>query len=314
MKAFRGPFKTVCLTDDREAWLAARNTGIGASEIAVLLGENDWDSPLGMWLKKTGQASNDSESSEPMQWGLLLESAIIAETARRAGVVVRRSKPRLLRSKLHQWALATCDAMTADLEPIEVKAISHGFDAEDWEGTIPRKYFLQCQQQMLVTGAKRCLFGALLWGSRLVWDWIERDEAVIAKIIAAGESFWASVEALDPPESTGHPGTRKLLGQLATVDEPVELFESEIARELQELEAAKLEHAESAESEKQAKRRLAAAQDAIALLLGDRTSGLTASGWSFRWKTTERRGYSVEPATVKQFEIKPPKAEKVKAA
>jgi predicted phage-related endonuclease len=211
---------------------------------------------------------------------------------------------------VHHWAIATPDALTTDLEPVEVKNLSHGYDPEGWAEQIPEKYYLQCQHQMLVMGAERCLFGALLWGSKLLWEWVPRDEFTIRRIIRAGSEFWGHIERREPPPSDGHPNARKALARRATDPEPVELYESEIGALLEQwFEAAKASQLADATAKK-AKRQRDALADELAKHLGDHVSGMTATGWSVRWKTIERRGYEVAPATIKQLEIKPPKMRK----
>lgn len=301
-------FEIVCDSGDREAWLRARNTGIGASEIAVLLGASDWGSNLEMYYRKVGEiAESLVEQTEAMQWGLLLEAAIRDELARRAEVQLLDAPARMLRSIAHPWATATPDAITVDGEPVEVKNLTHGYDPEAWAEQIPEKYMLQCQHQMLVTGAKRCLFGALLWGSRLVWEWVPRDETRIRAILKAGSEFWGHVERRDPPESDGNPQARKALAKLATDEEPVELYESEIAHQLERFRMAKELHELAAGEEKRTRRKLDAAKDELAKQLGTHRCGTTATGWSIRWKTIERRGYTVAPTIVNQLEIQEPK-------
>src|SRR5690606_18938789 len=166
-------------------WLTHRNGGVGASEIAILLGASDWGSNLELYYRKLGELKDERSDNELMLWGRLLESAIRDETARRADVQLAEAPCRLLRSTEHPWAIATPDALTTDLEPVEVKNLSHGYDPEGWAEQIPEKYYLQCQHQMLVVGAQRCLFGALLWGSKLLWEWVPRDEMAIRRIIRA---------------------------------------------------------------------------------------------------------------------------------
>ena len=38
-----------------QAWLAQRNSGIGASEVAAVLGESTYYSPYSLWARKTGR-------------------------------------------------------------------------------------------------------------------------------------------------------------------------------------------------------------------------------------------------------------------
>jgi putative phage-type endonuclease len=303
-------YRVVCDTSDEAAWLAHRGLGIGASEIAILLGESNWGSNLELYYRKTGEFTEPlQEESEEMELGRAFEEIARRVVAKRAGVALQPIYPQLCQSLVHPWALATCDAITTAVEPVEVKNLNWGFDAEEWSEQIPEKYVLQCQQQMLVLGADRCLFGALLSGSRLIWEWVPRDEVRIRKIIRAGSEFWRHVEDRVPPPSDGHPHARKVLGRLAANgnEDTVELYESEMGSQLHAYELAKARHARAATEEKAAQRALDATKDELAKLLGEHRSAVTSTGWTLRWKTTERRGFTVKPNTLHQFEIKPPK-------
>lgn len=301
-------FEVVCDTSDHSSWLEARLTGIGASEMPILLGASDWGSNVELYYRKRGELEESiSEDNELMLWGRLLEPAIRDELARRASVTLSPAPSKLLRSALYPWALATADSLTADNEPVEVKNLNWGFDEEEWSEGIPLKYFIQCQQQLLVTGASRCLFGSLIRGSQLIWEWVPRDELRIRRIIKAGSEFWAHVEAGECPPSDGHPNARKVLAQQATNDEAIELFESDIGPLLERYERAKKANEDATKVAKKTKRQLDAEKDELAKALGEHREGVTSSGWTFRWKTTSRRGHTVAPSTFKTFEIKEPK-------
>ena len=60
-----------------------------------------------------------------------------------------------------------------------------------WDsGNIPAEYILQCMHYMAITGAKKTYIAALVGGNHFVWHLIERDEVMIAKIIAMEKHFW----------------------------------------------------------------------------------------------------------------------------
>lgn len=294
--------------DPRTDWLARRRSGIGASESSVILGANGWTSILGLYYQKLDGESplDDDEQTEQQEWGTELQDAILNGLARRAGVTLAAREPHL-RSTVHPFLLATPDAITADGEPVECKNIAWGFDDDDWSVGIPEKYFLQCQHQMAVTGANRCLFGVLLWGARMIWEWVPRDEAVIARIVKACAAFWRRVETRTEPPSDGHPEARRILSRLAVVESPVELFEPEVGDVLSEWQTA--EHdLKSARAEERAKqKRRDAAADQIAQAMGKHRQAFTATGWSFRWKSSPKAGFTVAPTVVNKFEIKAPK-------
>jgi len=294
--------------DSREAWLERRRSGVGASEVAILIGASGWGSILGLYYSKLEESDPDDndDPEEYLQWGNLLQDAILGELAKRAGVKIAAREPHL-RSTEHTWMLATPDAVTADGEPMECKNISYGYDQEDWDVGIPEKYFLQCQQQMAVTNAKRCLFGVLLWGSRMIWEWVPRDEATIAKIVKAGSAFWKRVLDREEPPADGHPEGRKILARLAIVESPLELFEPDVGDLLDEWQRFDTELANVRQKERQAKRCRDAAADQIAQAMGEHRQAYTATGWSMRWKTTNKAGHTVKPSIVNTLEIKAPK-------
>jgi putative phage-type endonuclease len=294
-------------TADRDAWLKMRTLGIGASEISVVLGVSGWTSILSLYYSKIDHAVLDEDDPEEYQlWGNLLQDAILGELTKRAGVTIRETEPHL-RSTVHPWALATPDALTTDGEPVEAKNIAWGYDADEWEQGIPEPYYLQCQQQCLVTGAERCLFGALLWGSKLVWEWVPRDEQAIARIVTAGSAFWRNVQTRTEPRSDGHPEARRILGRLATDEASVEMYEDEISDDLVGWRTAEHDLKRIRTEERVSKKQRDACADRIAQAMGRHRKAFTVTGWAFQWQTVDRKGFTVEPVTFQQLKIKAPK-------
>ncbi len=85
------PYDVVCDVSDRDAWLESRTDGIGASEIAAVLGESPWMSPLALYASKIGAYERDLSDSEPVYWGTKLEGAIVEAYSERTG---RKNPPR----------------------------------------------------------------------------------------------------------------------------------------------------------------------------------------------------------------------------
>lgn len=107
----------------REEWLASRATGIGASEVASVLGVG-FQTPAEVWLRKVGLASDQDLAAEVerIHWGVVLEPVIIAQyaTPRYANRPTQRSGM-LLRSNAHPWALATLVAESRARRDLEEK-------------------------------------------------------------------------------------------------------------------------------------------------------------------------------------------------
>jgi len=290
-------------------WYGLRGTGIGASEIGAVLGVSPYASPLTVYLDKV-EGSDNSEQSEPMFWGLKLERVITDEVARRAEVVLCGS-PGILRSTEYPWMIASPDDVTVEGEPVEVKNLAWGYRDEEWEVAIPELYYLQCQQQIKVMGAERCLFGALTHGQRLVWEWIARDESAIQRIVHGGSAFWDRVMRRDPPASDGHPRDRERLASRAAAQGPdaVELYEQDVQMLTDEWQERRGMRLRLEKESKEIKRLEDAAANQIAQKLNGK-SGYTVTGWQFAWTTTQRKGYTVAPTTVTSFKITPPKGAK----
>ncbi|NLH44914.1 MAG: endonuclease, partial [Acholeplasmataceae bacterium] len=82
---------TVEQMQDKEAWLKARNSGIGGSDAGIIVGLNKWKSPFQLWLEKTGQVEAESLSdNEFVYWGNVLEQVVADEFTVRTGKKVMR--------------------------------------------------------------------------------------------------------------------------------------------------------------------------------------------------------------------------------
>lgn len=311
-------YEIVCNSENREQWLASRAYGIGASEIAAVMGESGWGSPLTIYLAKTGEPTpeHDERAEERMLWGTLVEPVLIPELAARAGVRVYGALHRkLLRSVEHTWLVCTPDSVVygddGELCPAEVKLLAWGYDRDEWEVEIPRQYQWQCQAQMAVTGASRCLFGALIHGQELRWEWVPRDEDMIGRLLVAGGELWRRIQEHDEPPSTGHKEDRRALALRERDENTVELYRADIGDLLDDharLRAARLALHREIEAAKKAEDAVA---NQIAQKLGTATRGVTADGYVCQWLTKRKRGYTVKPSETQSFEILEPDEEKV---
>lgn len=72
---------------------------------------------------------------------------------------------------------------------------------------LPLQYRVQMEQQLLVSGADKCLFMATKWsGEQLAeqrWTWYYADEVLRAQIVAGWQQFHADLAAYTPPEVAG---------------------------------------------------------------------------------------------------------------
>jgi putative phage-type endonuclease len=283
-------YDIVCSAEDREPWLASRMTGIGASEIAGACGESKWDSPYSIWAMKTCRLPGKDET-EAMVWGKLLEPVVLSEYARRTGRGSRRHGT-LLRSKDHPWALASLDGETwlagaqDDVWPLEIKTAS-AYAADEWQEGPPRGYYLQVQQQILVTGARRATSVCLIGGQQMVWCDIERDDIAINRIIAKGEELWRRILRDEPPPVDGSEATLSALAYAFPRDDGKTVLLSFDAMDLADrFDAAK-------DARKTANAKIDALEAQIKSLIGANTRAILPDGRGWSWTCQKRESYVV---------------------
>lgn len=304
-KEYNMNYRIICDGTDRDQWAAARNIGIGASDVPILFGcgyENS--SELRLFAQKRGLDVEPFREDEGMRMGRLLEGAIIEELANRSKVSEWRRNSALIASDGLEFGVCTPDGFALGSKPIEVKNICHRVNEEEWEGgTIPLRYRLQLQTQLAITGEDKGLFGALLFGGRLVWDWIERDEALIHEIRRRVRLFWNRVTNNDPPESNGTNGARNAAFAIAEKRAPVELFTGEIGDYLIGIEQAKNEERIANAAAKAANTKRKSLEDELIVRMGAANEAVTSSGIRIVKTRQDRKGHTVAPSVVLGIKI-----------
>lgn len=175
----------------RGEWLEYRTKGIGGSDVSIIAGINPFKSTHQLWLEKTGQAEPEQTDSEAAHFGTLLEPIVRREFMERTWIQVRQ-KHMLLQSEEYPFMLADLDGIIReDGENVifEAKTAS-AYKQEVWEEGVPAPYLLQVQHYMAVTGAKKTYIAALVGGNHFFYHVVERDNAMIGKIIAMEQYFW----------------------------------------------------------------------------------------------------------------------------
>lgn len=216
-------------------WLAMRQTGIGASEIATALGigNPNWGSPYELYMRKRGELPEDRDNAS-MEWGRELEATILKRFLKchpefRSGPCLTG---KLYRSIEREWQLATPDAVVFDTRPqfhndptlkfnrtregipvvVQVKT---GHKREGWgeERTdeIPVYYRAQVLQEMDVVGARVAWVPVLFNGRDYREYRVERHERDLHILRTRGEEFWRRVQQGSPPPVDGSEITRRTL-------------------------------------------------------------------------------------------------------
>jgi predicted phage-related endonuclease len=197
---------------------------------------------------------------------------------------------------LHPWALASLDFWTAPTAndfpwPLEVKN-ANAFRAEDWLNGTPDYHVAQLHQQMLVTGATKATSAVCIGGNKLAWCDVERDEALIRKIVYAGEKFWERVQRRDPPEPDGSLATREVLAKLYPVStDRVVVLPATLEDSIYEWRRLK----EAASANDKAIKKL---EHVIQATLGDAERGIIQStGDEVSWKSQSVKEHTVKASS-----------------
>jgi len=196
-------------TLDRDQWLTVRKQGIGSSDAAAAVGLHPHKSQLTLWMEKTGRDGNlpktdPNDETSPMYWGTLLEHIVASHYTKRTGHRVRRINAVLQHPK-EPWMLANIDreVMGApDVQILECKTA--GFQGSFlWREGVPE--YVQCQvmHQLAISGKQAADVAVLICGQDLQIHRIQRDEAMIAKLIELERAFWKYVETDTPPPADG---------------------------------------------------------------------------------------------------------------
>jgi len=218
---------------DRDDWLAWRRGGLGASDIAALMGISPWASPWSVWADKCGLLPPEPEN-EYMAAGRWLERAIGPWFEDVTGLAVA-GEQMWCTHKQNDWARCTPDGFVFDVPPgallsqgadavamdiahgpFEVKVLGFG---KRWD-PIPPYYQAQGQWQMYVTDMPKCFF-AVLHGRRLEVYELDRDPADIEFMVERAECFWRDhVLAGVPPATDASDATTRAIAAVYAESTP----------------------------------------------------------------------------------------------
>lgn len=207
------------------AWFEQRRAGIGASEIAAVMGISPWESPFSLyWRKVNGW---EFEANPEMEWGTRLEP-VVAEKYQ-DGHPDEIVQPSGLVEGPEPWMLATPDRLLMAMVPaelhcyrvpdggqlldtmavLELKTAHSAHDVWGEAGTddIPVHYRAQVQWQMLCVDVQWAVVAVLIGGSDYREYTVLRDDRDIRVMVEYGRRFMARLQAGDPPSLDEHTAT-----------------------------------------------------------------------------------------------------------
>lgn len=203
-------------------WLKQRQSGIGGSEIAAIVGLNQYKTPMQIWESKVNPVQ-DEETSQPAYWGTVLEDVVAKEYELRTGNKVQRLTKQM-RHPDFNFAIANIDRAIVNPEIsgnvrfkdgkittdriLECKT-ANGFSVKQWgdigSDQVPDSYLIQCQWYLGVTGASICDLAVLIGGQDFRIYTILRDDDLINDLLQQGAAFWELVQNKIEPDPINYP-------------------------------------------------------------------------------------------------------------
>lgn len=295
---------------DRADWLEWRRGGVGGSDIAGLLLPGKWSSPWKVWADKVGLLEA-SESTQRQRIGQRMEAVLAAEFEdARPGLRVA-GQQQWCEHPEHPWARCTVDGFVEDGDDtigIRFGTVQFKTDARyGWPDGPPPEYRAQCIWEMGVTGMPQCFLAVMFGGFRFdVFDiaWDDRAEADWDLMFATAERFWNEhVLTGVPPAVDGSDATADALSLVYPEHTPgVEVDLDGLADMLAERGDLKDRQTSTAARLKEIDNTLKAA-------FGDAEVGCFNGQPVFTYRSSERKGYVVEPSTVRTLRAIKPKKE-----
>lgn len=288
---------------DREAWLAARTSGLGASEIAAAIGQSPYKSMFALWAEKT-TGEREEVDSESAYWGTVFEPHVIE----RFGVVTGRkvhpwNQLRTVVSPVFDWLRCTPDATQIDDDKgpgtLQVKTTSLRLES-NWTDAPPMHVQIQAQFEAWMLGYSYGTVAALIGGQKLVWHDFDVNMRFINAALKKLEYFWHCVTENIAPDIDGSDSTTEAIKRMYPQDEGGEI---ELGGEHEKLVAKKQS---LAERKKRIEKTQAEVDNRLRVALGDYAAGLLPSGIKVTNKTQTRPETVMKASTFRVLRISNP--------
>ncbi|MGA5691393.1 YqaJ viral recombinase family protein [Cytobacillus pseudoceanisediminis] len=279
-----------------QEWLLWRKTGIGGSDVAAIFESDPWKSSYEVYLDKMGSLPKTFEN-EAMELGVKLKDFIAREFSIETNNKVRK-KNAILQHPKYPYMIGTIDGWIKDQNAGLLCKNIHQYMANEWnDGKIPKKYLLQVMHYMAITGAAQWWIALLIGGKKLVFLKIDRDEALIKRIIEVEKNFWLyNVLSQQPPLYDGTKATREFLTNKYPTAKP----KSVVTLPIEALDLVK-QYKKAVEEEGKVQRKKLEAENRIKGLMGNNEIA-TVGDYKIEWKNVKKP--SDQNSYYRRFQIK----------
>jgi len=181
--------------------LKVRKKGIGGSEVAAILGMDEYSSPYKIWLAKTGREENNVDNKYTRA-GIILESAVAEFFQIRTGyrIIKASAKSKTYFHPKYEFALGTPDRTYVGNSQVG-KGILECKTTQVMHDEVPDKWFIQLMWYMGILGSQ---YGSVAWlerGLDFKFKEYEYDPEFFGYLVDRVGTFWNDHILKDvPPE------------------------------------------------------------------------------------------------------------------
>lgn len=287
----------------RDEWLALRMNDVTASDAAALLGAHPYKTAFGLWAEKTGRAPADGQMSEAMERGIELEPLARRWISKKNPTwQVEEPKAYYRDPAVRLGATPDCYAIdpprpgfgVVQIKSVEPSALRNNWKTPDGDIEPPLYATVQAIIEAELTGATWAAVAALVvsHGIHLHIVEVPIHRGIIDKVRAAVDEFWRMVRAGEEPKPDyGRDG--KIIARMYADEHGTEIDLSHDNR-LPEIVADRARRKALVKGEEEA---IAAIDTEVKAKLGHHSVGRLSDGSVITFKTTNRKGYTVEPTS-----------------
>ena len=172
-------------------WHKIRQQGLGASDVAAILGMSKWKTPYQIWMQKTGQEGQQEQTQVQLR-GLLLEDGIMRWYEIEQETSVNRPQA-IYRSKQYPFMQYTPDGICEKdnlIINVQVKSTRIREGWGDFSDEVPDEVNIQSQYEMMISGIEVTHIPVLLPSLEFKLYCIEADKEIQGYIKESCEEFW----------------------------------------------------------------------------------------------------------------------------
>lgn len=291
---------------------ATRATGIGASEIAAIVGLSPYTSPLDIYCRKRG-LTEEYAGNDSTRWGIVLEPVIADAYTAQTGIELEGDGRTTVVHPVHSFALCTPDRIAADRSRVvELKTagirMAHLW-GEPGSDDVPEYYLTQVAWQMAVLDINAADIAVLIGGNDFRIYSVARDLELEAALLEAARRFWnENVLAGEPPAPRDSDEFARVLSAKYPAETTATLTDAD-----DEIERVALALKTVREEMKRLEAEELALENEIKSAIGE-NAGVCGRFGRITWKATKERAVtdykalaaSLEPSVVKAFtQMKP---------